>query len=95
VVSEPELKVVGEIKPPDYRDPVKMLRNLADDIENDKYGAVHSIAIATFGDAGLEVFGGGGDSVGPTIAMLFQAASMKMCQALVDFESVVGETSGE
>ena len=80
-------KVIGEIKPPDYKDPVKMLRNLADSIENGEYGTVHTIAIATFGDAGLEVFGGGDDSVGPTVAMVFHAASLKMCQALVDFES--------
>ena len=88
-MSTPELKVVGEIKPPEYKDPVKMLRNLADDIEAGKYGAVNSIAIATFGDDGLQVFGGGEDSVGPTIAMVFQAASMKMCQSLVDFESTL------
>ncbi len=66
-----------------------MLRNLANDIENGDYGTVHTIAIATFGDAGLEVFGGGDDSVGPTVAMVFQAASMKMCQSLVDFESTL------
>lgn len=87
-MSKPDLKVVGEIKPPDYRDPVKMLRNLADDIEGGKHGEVHTIAIATFGDDGLQVFGGGEDSVGPTVAMVFNAASMKMCRALVDFESV-------
>lgn len=88
-MSKPDLKVVGEIKPPEYKDPAKMLRNLATSIEDGKYGEVHTIAIATFGDAGLELFGGGDDSVGPTVAMVFQAASMKMCQALVDFE---GET---
>jgi len=88
-MEKPDLKVVGEIKPPEYKDPVKMLRNLADDIEAGKYGAVNSIAIATFGDDGLQVFGGGEDSVGPTIAMVFQAASMKMCQSLVDFESTL------
>ena len=88
-MSKPDLKVVGEIKPPDYRDPVKMLRNLADSIENEEYGAVHTIAIATFGDDGLNVFGGGDDSVGPTVAMVFNAASMKMCQSLVDFESIL------
>ncbi len=88
-MEKPDLKVVGEIKPPEYKDPVKMLRNLANDIENGKYGGVTTIAIATFGDAGLEVFGGGIDSAGPTAAMVFQAASMKMCQALVDFESTL------
>ena len=85
---KPDLKVVGEIKPPEYKDPVKMLRNLADDIENGEHGGVTTIAIATFGDAGLELFGGGDDSVAPTVAMVFQAASMKLCQSLVDF---VGE----
>lgn len=88
-MSKPDLKVVGEIKPPEYKDPVVMLRNLADDIEAGKHGTVHTIAIATFGDAGLEVYGGGDDSGGPTIAMLFQAANMYMCQSLVDFESTL------
>ena len=88
-MEKPDLKVVGEIKPPEYRDPVKMLRNLADDIENGKHGEVHTIAIATFGDDGLQVFGGGEDSTGPTVAMVFQAASMKMCQPLLDFESIL------
>lgn len=88
-MNKPDLKVVGEIKPSEYKDPAKMLRNLANDIEAGEFGEVTCIAIATFGDAGLEVFGGGSDSVGPTIAMMFQAASMKMCQSLVDFESIV------
>ena len=88
-MSTPELKVVGEIKPPPYKEPVTMLRNLANDIEKGKHGEVTCIAIATFGDDGLQVFGGGEDSVGPTIAMVFQAASMKMCQSLVDFESTL------
>lgn len=88
-MKKPDLKVVGEIKPPDYKDPVKMLRNLANNIEKGEYGEVHTIAIATFGDAGLELFGGGDDSVGSTIAMVFQAASIKMSQSLVDFESQI------
>jgi hypothetical protein len=66
-----------------------MLRNLADDIENGKHGEVHTIAIATFGDDGLQLFGGGEDSEPPTVGMMFQAASMKMCQSLVDFESIL------
>ena len=88
-MSKPDLKVVGEIKPPEYKDPAKMLRNLADDIENGKHGEVTCIAIATFGDGGLEVFGGGMDSEGPVVAMMFQSASMKMCQSLVDHESIL------
>jgi hypothetical protein len=54
--------VVGEIKPPAYRDPVQMLRNLADDIEAGKYGDVETIVIATAGSAGYDTFGGGRDS---------------------------------
>lgn len=88
-MSKPDLKVVGEIKPPEYKDPVKMLRNLADNIESGKHGEVTTIAVATFGDDGLQLFGGGGDSDGPTVAMVFQAASMKMCKSLVDFESIL------
>ena len=88
-MSKPDLKVVGEIKPPEYKDPVKMLRNLADDIEKGKHGEVTSIAIATFGDDGLQLFGGGDDSEPPTVGMMFQAASIKMCQSLVDFESTL------
>lgn len=82
-------KIIGEIKPPDYKDPVKMLRNLADSIEEGEYGVVHTIAIATFGDDGLQVFGGGDDSTGTTVAAVFNAASMKLCQSLLDFESVL------
>ncbi len=89
IMSSPDLKVIGRIDPPEYKDPVKMLRNLADDIEAGDFGEVTSIAITTFGDAGLHAFGGGQDSEAPTVALMFQAASMKMCQPLLDFESIV------
>lgn len=88
-MEKPELKVVGEIKPPPYKEPATMLRNLADDIESGKYGAVNTVAIATFGDDGLQVFGGGGDSEASTVAMLFQAASMKLCQPILTYESTL------
>jgi len=74
----PELKVVGEITPPDYKDPVQMLRNLADDIEDGKFGAINTIAIATFGDTGLEMFGGGKDSDAPCCAYVFGAAQVRL-----------------
>lgn len=61
-MEKPDLKVVGEIAPPDYKDPVKMLRNIADNIENGDYGAINTVVVATFGDAGLETFGGGKES---------------------------------
>ena len=89
-MEKPDLKVVGEIKPPPYKEPVTMLRNLANDIEKGKYGEVTCIAIATFGDDGLQVFGGGIDSEGPVVAMMFQSASMKLCQSLVDHEGING-----
>jgi hypothetical protein len=47
---KPDLKVVGEINPPEYRDAVKMLRNVADDIENNEFGEVTSIVLVRFGD---------------------------------------------
>ena len=56
-MSRPDLKVVGEIKPPEYKDPVKMLRNLADNIEAGKHGEVTTlVAIARF--VGLKRTGG-------------------------------------
>lgn len=79
------MAIIGEIRPPAYRDPVRMLRNLADDIEAGKHEEVTSIAIATFGDCGLEVYGGGVDSPAPTIAMLFHAAANKMSNSLIEF----------
>ena len=51
-----------DIEPPPYKTPVQMLRNLADDIEQGDYGEIGTIVIATFGDTGLEMFGGGRDS---------------------------------
>jgi hypothetical protein len=73
-----------DISPPDYLDPVLMLRNLADDMEKGKFGKVTSIAISTFGDNGLDIFGGGEDSSGPTIALLFHAAHTQFATALLE-----------
>lgn len=66
---------------PDYRDPVRALRNLADDIEAGKFGDVGSCAVAVFGDT-LEVFGSGVDSDGPTIALLFSAAAHRFAREI-------------
>ena len=74
----PALKVVGEITPPDYKDPVQMLRNLADEIENGDHGGVDTIAIATFGSAGLEIFGGGKDSDMHHCTYVFGAANLRL-----------------
>ena len=70
--------VVGEIKPPAYRDPVQMLRNLADDIEAGKYGDVETVVIATAGSAGYDTFGGGRDSGMHACTFLFGAAHQRM-----------------
>ncbi len=88
-MTDPHLKVVGEIKPPPYKEPINMLRNLADEIQAGGHGEVTCIAIATFGDAGLEIYGGGKDSESPVVAMMFQSAAMKMCQPLIDHESIL------
>ncbi len=77
-MSKPELKVVGEIAPPDYKDPVKMLRNLADNIEKGDYGTVETLAIALGGTAGYEMFGGGRDSDMAHCAFLFAAAHARL-----------------
>ena len=74
----PELKVVGEITPPDYKDPVKMLRNIADDIENGKHGDVDTVVVATSGTGGIEMFGGGRASDGQHCAYVFGAAQVRL-----------------
>lgn len=66
---------------PDYRDPVKTLRNLADDIEAGKHGDVGSCGVVIFGDT-MEVFGSGVDSDGPTIALLFSAAAHRFAREI-------------
>lgn len=77
-MSDMQLKVVGEIKPPSYRDPVKMLRNIADSIEEGKYGNVQTIVVATFGDNGVDTFGGGKDSGLYACAYLFGCAQVRL-----------------
>ena len=77
-MSKPELKVVGEITPPGYKDPVKMLRNLADNIENGEYGDITTIVVATWGDEGVTLFSGGKDSDMFHATYLFGVAHTRM-----------------
>jgi hypothetical protein len=78
-MSEPiELKVVGKITPPDYKDPVQMLRNIADDLEAGRYGDVETIVVATNGTNGLEMFGGGRASDAQCCAFVFGAAQVRL-----------------
>lgn len=79
------MAIIGEIKPTRIIDPVQLLRSLADEIEAGDYGDVTTVSIATFGDTGLEVTGGGVDSSPPTIAMVFHAAANKMSNSLIEF----------
>lgn len=75
MTDKPELKIVGEIKPPDYKDPVKMLRNLAKNIEEGKYGDIQGIAVVTANDEGaLDMFAGGPQSDIHAVAFLFASA---------------------
>lgn len=82
--DRPDLKVIGEIKPPEYKDPVKMLRNIADDIEGGEFGEVTCVALVTFGDDGLNIFGGGQEESGPVISMMMLSAANKIANTLLD-----------
>lgn len=62
-----------EFNAPDYRNPVKALRNLADQIEAGKFGEVGSCGVVIFGDT-LEIFGSGAENDRQTISLLFAAA---------------------
>jgi hypothetical protein len=73
-----DFKIVGEISPPPYKDPVQMLRNLANDIEAGKFGEIDTLVIATFGTDGLDMFGGGRDSDMFHCAYLFGAAQARL-----------------
>ena len=68
---------VVQFPTPNYKDVVKALRNLADEIEAGEWGEIGCCAVAIMGDT-FEVFGSGPDSAGPSMAILFQAAIMRM-----------------
>ncbi len=69
--------VVGEIKPPEYKCPAKMLRNIADEIEAGDFGDVSTIVVALCGDT-YEMFGGGRDSGQEHCAFLFASAAARL-----------------
>lgn len=77
-MSRPDLKVVGRIEPDEYTDPVRMLRNIADDIEAGVFGDVATIAIAMSTEHGYETFGGGRDSSLAHCGFLFNTAAHRL-----------------
>lgn len=77
---KPELKVVT-LHESNFRDPVATLREIADQIEAGEYGDVWTVGLVLFGDT-LEVFGMGVDSDGPTIALLMNAAALRLARKL-------------
>lgn len=77
-MEKPDLKIVGEIKPPEYKDPVQMLRNLADNIEAGEYGDVETLVVALAADQGCEMFGGGRRSSLEECAFLYATAHQRL-----------------
>lgn len=57
------------------------LRQLADDIEANRYGPVGSCGVAILGDT-FEMFGFGQDSDAPSIALLFQAGLIRFSNSI-------------
>ena len=72
---------IVEFPTPDYRDPVKMLRNLANQIEAGDFGEITSLGVVTFGPT-MEIFGAGIDSSACTVALLFNAAALRFAKEL-------------
>lgn len=77
---KPTLNVV-EFVPPEIRDPIQMLRTIADEMEDGQYGHVGTLGVVFFSDQ-MEVFAAGEDSNDASIAMLFHAAILRLAQAI-------------
>jgi hypothetical protein len=86
-MDKPDLKVVGRIAPPDYKDPVKMLRAIADDIEEGQFTDVSTIVVALWGDEGVKTFGGGKDSDMFHCSYLFGVAQARLQNIPLEGES--------
>lgn len=63
------------------RDPVAELRRIADDIDSGHYGAVGTVAIVVLGDT-MEVIGAGVDYTPPSVALLLNAAVLRLTRAI-------------
>ena len=71
------MTVIGEIAPPDYKDVVKGLRNLAEDIEAGLYGPVETLVVALSGNT-YETFGMGARSDIAACAYLFASSAQRL-----------------
>jgi len=65
------------------RDHVEKLRELADAIEDGRYGDVGCVAVVVLGDE-CSVFGFGADSAAPSVALLLHAGFFKLSQAVAN-----------
>ena len=76
-----------DIKPPEYKDPVNFLRNLADEIEKGQHGDVSTLAIALLTDGAetkypLVTFGGGRNSDIHHVSSAFGAAQILLLRLI-------------
>lgn len=83
---------VVDIKPPEYKDPVTLLRNIADEIEKGQHGKVNTIAIAMFVEEAeyeepLAMFGGGRDSDMYHVVAAYGAAQLKLLRIIAGVAS--------
>lgn len=75
------LALVETLYESNHRDPVATLRNIADEIEAGKFGAVGCVGVTLLGDT-MEVFGMGEDSEAPSVALLLHAGFLRLSRAI-------------
>ena len=75
-----DLKVVS-IYDENYRNPVSMLRAVADEIEAGDFGGVGTIGVVLLGDT-LEVFGGGVEGDTKAVGMLLHAGFLRLSRSI-------------
>lgn len=82
--TKPSLNVV-DFPTPDYLDPVKLMRNVAEDIEEGLHGEISTVCVVLWNqtEGKMEIFGGGPDSAAPTCSMLLQAAGLRFVTELL------------
>jgi hypothetical protein len=76
------LKVVT-LQESNFRDPVKTLRVIADEIEQGKFGGVGCCAVVLLGDT-LEVFGMGQDAEPGSVHLVLHAGAARLMDTIKD-----------